>query len=91
MFGMDALEVMVLAAAIYVAVLTLVRLMHRRRAGIIDDLTEEVELERQRLKEERKQERRRRMREELERQQKERLEERSQRIAQQQREREAAS
>ncbi len=41
-----------LAAASYIAVITLVRLMQRRRESIIRDLTREVELAKQRLKEE---------------------------------------
>ncbi|MCA9119477.1 MAG: hypothetical protein H6822_05440 [Planctomycetaceae bacterium] len=72
MFEMSTLDLILLAAATYLAVITLVRLMQRRREGIIKDLTEEVELEQQRLKEERKKEKRRKMREQIEQQQRSR-------------------
>jgi Flp pilus assembly protein TadB len=63
------LDLLLLATAIYLAVITLVRLMRRRRERIIKDLTEEVELERERLKVERKKEKRRKIRKQMEEQQ----------------------
>ena len=72
MIEMSTLDLLLLATAAYLAVITLVRLMRRRREGIIKDLTKEVELEQQRLKEERKKEKRRKMREQMEQQQRRR-------------------
>lgn len=72
MFEMSALDLILLGIAAYLAVITLVRLMRRRREGIIEDLTKEVELEQQRLKEERKKEKRRKMREQIVQQQRQR-------------------
>lgn len=69
MFEMSTLDLLLLAVACYLAVITLVRLMQRRREGIIKDLTKEVELEQERLKEEKKKEKRRKMREQIELQQ----------------------
>ncbi|HRX78551.1 MAG TPA: hypothetical protein P5307_05785 [Pirellulaceae bacterium] len=69
---MSALDLILLGIAAYLAVITLVRMMRRRREGIIEDLTKEVELEQQRLKEERKKEKRRKMREQIEQQQRQR-------------------
>ncbi len=69
MFEMSTLDLVLLAVGGYLAVITLVRLMQRRREGIIKDLTREVELEQERLKEERKKEKRRKMREQIELQQ----------------------
>ena len=65
MFEMSALDVVLLAVAGYLAVITLVRLMRRRREGIIEDLTKQIELEQQRLKEDRKKEKRRLMQEQM--------------------------
>ena len=79
MFGMDALDVMLLVAASYVAVLTLVRLMQRRRDGVIDNLSQEVELEKQRLKKERKKQRLQEMRERAAQQHAERMKKRAER------------
>ena len=72
MFEMSTLDLLLLAVTSYLAVMTLVRLMRRRREGIIKDLTKEVELEQKRLKEERKIEERQKMREQLEQQQRQR-------------------
>ncbi|MCA9141823.1 MAG: hypothetical protein H6823_25460 [Planctomycetaceae bacterium] len=72
MIEMSALDLILLGIAAYLAVITLVRMMRRRREGIIEDLTKEVELEQQRLKEERKKEKRRKMREQIEQQQRQR-------------------
>lgn len=83
MFGMDAWDAVLFAAGGYLAVITLVRLMHRRRDVIIEDLSREVELETERLKEERKKQRRREAREKMEQHQREQFEKRM-------REREAA-
>jgi hypothetical protein len=69
MFEMSTLDLLLLATATYFAVITLVRLMRRRRERIIEDLTKQVELEQERLKEERKKEKRRKMREQMEQQQ----------------------
>ena len=69
MFEMSTLDLLLLATATYLAVMTLVRLMRRRREGIIKDLTKEVELEQERLQEERKKEKRRKAREQMEQQQ----------------------
>ncbi len=66
MFEMSTLDLVLLAVAGYLAIITLVRLMRRRREGIIDDLTRQVEIEQQRLKEERKKEKRRQAREQME-------------------------
>ncbi|MBC8354701.1 MAG: hypothetical protein H8E66_22200 [Planctomycetes bacterium] len=65
MFGMSSLDLILLAAVTYLAVITLVRLMRRRREDIIEDLTKQVELEQERLKEERKKERQRKAREQV--------------------------
>lgn len=67
MIGMDASDAVLLAAGGYLAVITLVRLMHRRRDAIIENLSREVELEHERLKEERKKEERQLEREEKQR------------------------
>ena len=72
MFEMSTLELLLLAAATYLAVITLVRLMRSRRESIIEELSKEVELEKQRLKAEKKKEKRRKMREQLEQQQRQR-------------------
>ncbi len=68
MFGMSTLDLILLAAATYLAVITLVQLMRRRREGIIEELTREVEAEQERLKLEKKKEKRRKRREQLEQQ-----------------------
>lgn len=68
MFKLSVLDLLLLAAATYLAVISLVRLMQRRREGVIKDLTKEVELEQQRLQAERKKEKRRKMREQTEQQ-----------------------
>jgi hypothetical protein len=72
MFEMSRLDLLLLAVTSYLAVITLVRLMRRRREGIIKDLTKEVELEQKRLKEERKIEERQKLREQMEQQQRQR-------------------
>lgn len=72
MIGMNSLELLLLGVATYLAVITLVRLMRRRQEGIIEELTQEVEAEQARLKEEKKREKRRKMREQLEQQQRQR-------------------
>ncbi|MEO8495913.1 MAG: hypothetical protein ABI614_12635 [Planctomycetota bacterium] len=72
MFEMSTLELLLLAGATYLAVITLVRLMRRRREGIIQELTREVEVEQERLKKEKKKEKRRKLREQLEQQQRQR-------------------
>ena len=69
MFEMSTLDWLLLAVTAYLAVISLVRLMRRRREGIIKDLTKEVELEQLRLKQERKREKRRKLREQIEQQQ----------------------
>ena len=72
MFEMSTLDVLLLAAVTYLAVITLVRLMRRRQEGIIEELTKEVEVEQQRLNREKKKEKRQKMREQLEQQQRQR-------------------
>lgn len=66
MFGMSTLDLVLLTAATYLAVMTLVRLMRRRREGIIEELSKEAELAQERLKQEKKKEKRRKMLEQLE-------------------------
>lgn len=58
-------EFALLAASAYVASVTLVRLMRRRRDALLDELTREAEAERQRRRAEERKEKRRRMREEI--------------------------
>lgn len=62
---MSTFDFVLLAVATYLAVITLVQLMRRRREGIIKDLTKEVELEQERIREEKKKEKRRQRREEM--------------------------
>ena len=72
MFELSTLELLLLAAATYLAIITLVRLMRSRREAIIEELTKEVEAEQERLKKEKKKESRRKRREQLEQQQRQR-------------------
>ncbi len=65
MNAMSTFDVVLLTAATYLAVITLVQLMRRRREDIIKDLTKEVELEQERIREEKKKEKRRQRREEM--------------------------
>ncbi|MBP86746.1 MAG: hypothetical protein CMJ64_08525 [Planctomycetaceae bacterium] len=76
MFGMDVWDAVLLAAGGHLAVITLVRLMHRRRDLIIEDLSREVELEKERLQEERKKQHRREARGKMEQHQREQFEKR---------------
>lgn len=76
MFGMDASDVVLLAVGGYLAVITLVRLMHRRREAMIENLSREIEIEKERLKAERKKEKQRQAREEVEQHHREHLEKR---------------
>ena len=59
---MNSWEIALLSAAAYVAIVTLVRLMRRRRDELIDQLAREVEAEKQRLRIEEKQKTRRKAR-----------------------------
>ena len=72
MFEMNALDLLLLAAVTYLAVITLVRLMRRRREGIIEELTKEVEVEQRRVKKVEKKEKQRKIREQREQQQRQR-------------------
>ena len=72
MFEMSALDLLLLAAVTYLAVITLVRLMRRRREGIIEELTKEVEVEQRRVKKVEKKEKQRKIREQREQQQRQR-------------------
>jgi hypothetical protein len=59
MVGLDAWDITLLAVSAYVAVTTLVRLMRRRRDGLISDLLKEAEREqRKRMVRERREEHR---------------------------------
>jgi len=62
---MDVWDGLLLAAAAYLGVMTLVRLMSQRRETLLDELTQEVEREKQRVQEEQRQERRRQRRQQL--------------------------
>ncbi|HUG70427.1 MAG TPA: hypothetical protein VMM76_21940 [Pirellulaceae bacterium] len=72
MLEMSTLDLLLFAATAYLAVITLVRLMRRRRESIINDLAKELELEQKRLKKKRKNEKRHKMREQMEQQQRQR-------------------
>ena len=74
MFGMDAWDAVLVAAGGYLAVITLVRLMQRRRDAIIEDLSREVELAKERTKRERKLKRRREAREKMQQHQRKQFE-----------------
>lgn len=76
MFGMDASDVVLLVVGGYLAVITLVQLMHRRREAMIENISRDVEIEKERLKEERKLERQQQAREEMEQRHREQLEKR---------------
>ena len=76
MFGMDAPDLVLLVIGGYLAVITLIRLMHRRRQVMIDNLSRDIEIEKQRLQEEREIEKQRQAREEMEQRQSERLQKR---------------
>ena len=62
MVGMDAWDMALLALASYVAIMALVRMMHRRKDAIVDELTEQIDAQRERLRVEQKKERRRKLR-----------------------------
>ena len=63
MFDMSALDWLLLAIGCYLAVIMLVRLMQYRREGVIQELSDQVEFEKQRILEEKKQEKRKQLRE----------------------------
>jgi hypothetical protein len=50
MLGMDGWDVLIIAAAGYIAVMTLVRMMNRRRDSLIDDLSRQATAEQERKK-----------------------------------------
>jgi len=76
MFGMDAWDAVLLAAGGYLAVITLIRLMHRRRDAIIEELGREVEFAQERSKKEQKLQRRREAREKMMQHQRRQIEDR---------------
>jgi len=76
MFGMDAWDAVLLAAGGYLAVITLIRLMHRRRDAIIEELGREVEFAKERSKKEQKLQRRREAREKMMQHQRRQIEDR---------------
>jgi len=63
MVSMDAWDLALMALASYVAVMTLVRMMHRRRDTILEVLSEQIEAERERIRIQKKQERRKNLQE----------------------------
>ncbi|MFV1981510.1 MAG: hypothetical protein ACC655_10185 [Rhodothermia bacterium] len=56
MYGLDAWDAALLAMGGYVSVITLVRMMRRRREGLVDDLMEQVKVEKKRLQEKKRRE-----------------------------------
>ena len=68
---MDVWDVVIMVAAAYVAVSTLVGLMRRRRDAVLDDLSHQAEAERQRRLAEQRREQRQELRRKLREQQNE--------------------
>ena len=64
--AMNFWEFALLAAAAYLAIVTLVRMMRQKRDTLINELTQEAEAEQQRLRAEARTEKRRAMREKVE-------------------------
>ena len=62
MNGLDAWDLAILAVAAYISVVTLVRMMRRRREGLVDNLMEQVKVEKQKLAEKNEREERQRVR-----------------------------
>lgn len=62
MLSMDGFDYLLLAAVSYMAIVTLVRLMRQRRERLIDELTAQVEVERQRVQAEEERARREQIR-----------------------------
>ncbi len=63
---MNFWELALLSAAVYVAIVTLVRIMRRKRDNLIDELNYEAEDEQRRLRDEEREERRRKLHEQNE-------------------------
>lgn len=63
--AMNFWEFVLLGAAAYVAIVTLVHMMRRRRDALINELSQEAEAEKQRLRAVERQENRRKMREKI--------------------------
>ena len=63
---MNFWEFALFCAAAYVAIVTLVRVMRRKRDDLLDELAQEAEAEQQRLRAEEQMEKRRQMQEHLE-------------------------
>jgi hypothetical protein len=63
MLGLSAWDLALVAAASYVAIVTLARMMQNRRDVIIDQLVEQVAEERQKVKSRKKKARRERLKE----------------------------
>ena len=60
---MDAWDTALLALASYVAIMALVRMMHRRRDAILQELTEQIDAQRERLRIQQKKDRRKNLHE----------------------------
>ena len=64
MAGMDAWDLALLGVAGYVAITVLIRMMQRQRDAILDDLTEQVQQEREYIRLRKQKERRDKIRQE---------------------------
>jgi hypothetical protein len=65
MFGMDTWDLALMAVAAYISIMTLVRMIRRRRQALVDDLIEQVEIEKQRQQKLKEGEERQRVRAQL--------------------------
>ena len=69
MAGMDAWDLALLGGAGYVAITVLIRMMQRQRDAILEDLTEQVQAEREQARLRKKKQRDRKLREQVRQQQ----------------------
>jgi len=65
LFGLDAWDVALMALAAYISVVTLFRMMHRRREKLVDDLMVQVKIEEKKLQEKKKREMRAKVRDQM--------------------------
>ena len=65
MFGLDGWDIAIIAVAAYISVTALVRLMHRRRDALVDDIGRQVETEVQRRREQKKQQKRKKLHDQI--------------------------
>lgn len=65
MVDLEVWEMALLAGASYVAVMALVRMMQRRRDAILEDLAEQLEVHKERLRTQEQRERRKQLQEEF--------------------------